>query len=758
MTDPEPIEFSVGVEGMTCASCVNRIERFLHKADGITAANVNLATERATVAIDPAVAGRAEVVAAIEAAGYDVRPERVPTEMAALSLDDADPDADLRAREMRDLGIRAIVSIVVAIAIMVLMLWPSAFGMSMMELNWLLLIPATFVQFWAGGVFLRNAWRQARHRTVSMDTLVALGTMAAWGYSVMVTLAPSLVTAAGIEPVTYFDSSAMIIGLILTGRWMEARAKSRASGAVAALVGLGARTARRVEGDAETDVPIEEIRPGDLVRVRPGEKVPVDGIVVAGSSSLDESMLTGEPLPVVRGEGDPVIGATLNGSGTIVLRATHVGRDAVLGQIVRMVRDAQGSKAPIQRVADRVIEWFVPLVLALAAFTFVAWWVSGPEPALTLALVSAISVLIIACPCAMGLATPTAVMVGTGRAAESGVLIRGGAALETAGRVDTVVFDKTGTLTAGRPEVSAVRAAGEHDADTIVALAAAVERGSEHPLGGAILSEAQRRAVTIEEGVDFSALTGRGVSARVGEHDVLVGNSALLLEAGAAGAAVEALASPDGTLHSTVFVAVDGVPFGAIDIADTIKPGAAEAVRELRDAGIAVHLLSGDSATAAEAVAREVGIDVVIAEVLPRDKVAHIEGLQAEGHLVAMVGDGINDAPALARADVGIAIGTGTDVAMEASDITLVGGDPRLVGSAIRLSRETLRVIRQNLGWAFGYNILLIPVAMGLLYPLLGLRLDPILAAVAMAFSSVSVVLNSLRLRNVRMLSERADS
>jgi Cu+-exporting ATPase len=755
---PEPIELSVGVEGMTCASCVNRIERFLRNAEGVTEANVNLATERATVRVDPTLAGRAEVQAAIEAAGYDVRPERPVGTTDALTLDEADPDADLRVREMRQLGIRALVSVLTALGIMALMLWPGTLGLDMMELNWLLLIPATFVQFWAGGVFLRNAWRQARHGTVSMDTLVALGTMAAWGYSVAVTLAPALVMEAGIEPVTYFDSSAMIIGLILTGRWMEARAKSQASGAVAALVGLGARTARRIDGDVELDVPIEVIRPGDLVRVRPGEKVPVDGIVVSGSSNVDESMLTGEPLPVTRRAGDAVIGATLNGSGTIVLRATHVGRDAVLGQIVRMVRQAQGSKAPIQRVADRVIEWFVPAVIVLAAATFVAWTILGPEPALTLALVSAISVLIIACPCAMGLATPTAVMVGTGRAAEGGVLIRGGAALETTAGVDTVVFDKTGTLTVGRPAVSAVRAAAGHDEVEVLVLAAAAERGSEHPLAAAVVAEADRRGLAVEAAFDFEAITGRGVRASVGDRQVLVGNAAFLQESSVAMDDLEALTGPDDSPHSTMLVALDGVLSGAIDVADSLKPGAREAVAELRAAGMTVHLLSGDSRAAAAAVARAVGIDHVTAEVLPGAKAAHVEALQREGHRVAMVGDGINDAPALAQADVGIAIGSGTDVAMEASDITLVGGDPRLVAVAIGISRSTLRVIRQNLLWAFGYNVLLIPVAMGLLYPFFGLRLDPILAAAAMAFSSVSVVLNSLRLRRLSLLSASGQS
>ncbi len=754
MTAPEPIEFSVGVEGMTCASCVNRIERFLRDADGVTRANVNLATERATVLVDPAVAGRAEVEAAIEAAGYDVRPERAHA-AGALTLDDADPDADLRAREMRSLGVRALVSIAVALSIMALMLWPDALGMSMTELNWLLFIPATVVQFWAGGIFLRAAVRQARHGTVSMDTLVALGTLAAWGYSSVVTFFPALVTEAGIEPATYFDSSAMIIGLILAGRWMEARAKARASGAVAALVGLGARTARLVRGETESDVPLEDVVPGDLVRVRPGEKVPVDGVVVSGESSVDESMLTGEPLPVVRAAGEPVIGATVNGSGTLLVRTTHVGRDAVLGQIVRMVREAQGSKAPIQRTADRVTEWFVPLVLVLAAITFVTWWLLGPEPALTQALVSAISVLIIACPCAMGLATPTAVMVGTGRAADAGVLIRGGAALEAAGGVDTVVFDKTGTLTAGRPGLGAIRVAADQASDEMLALAAAVERGSEHPLAQAVVAEAERRGLRLPPADAFESVTGRGVRAEVEGRSVYVGSEAFLRESGIDGAS--GLAPTHGVPVSTIYVAVEGQAVAALDITDQIKPGAAEAVAELQAQGIEVHLLSGDAAPAAKAVAAAVGIEHVTAEVLPGDKSAHIERLQSQGRSVAMVGDGINDAPALARADVGVAIGTGTDVALEASDITLVGGDPRLVGTAMRVSRGTLRVIRQNLGWAFGYNVLLIPVAMGLLYPFLGLRLDPILAAAAMAFSSVSVVLNSLRLRRLPVAAGSAD-
>jgi Cu+-exporting ATPase len=516
-------------------------------------------------------------------------------------------------------------------------------------------------------------------------------------------------------------------------------------------VGLQARTARRLDGETETDVPIAEIRPGDLLRVRPGEKVPVDGIVASGSTSVDEAMLTGEPMPVSKGPGDQVIGATINGTGSFVMRATHVGRDTVLASIVRMVREAQGSKAPIQRVADRVIDWFVPLVIVLAALTFAVWLAFGPEPAFTHALVAAISVLIIACPCAMGLATPTAVMVGTGRAAEQGILIRGGAALELAGSVRRVVFDKTGTLTLGRPTVTAVLALDGRDADEVLGLAAAAERGSEHPLGAAILAEAEHRGSPSLDATAFRSVTGLGVAAEVAGRRILVGSPAFLA---GEGVAVE-LAEPgrEGAeatgSRTTVLVAVDGRLAASIAIDDPIKPGAAEAVRELRASDIEVHLLSGDSAEAVLAVARRVGIDAeaVMAGVLPGGKSARIAALQANGRVVAMVGDGINDAPALAQADVGIAIGTGTDVAMEASDVTLIGGDPRLVVSAIRLSRRTLSVIRQNLVWAFGYNVVLIPVAMGVLYPLFGLRLDPVLAAAAMAFSSVSVVLNSLRLR-----------
>jgi Cu+-exporting ATPase len=748
-TPSGPIELTLPIEGMTCASCVNRIERFLRRTDGVAEASVNLATERATVRFDPAVAGRAELVKAIEAAGYEVRPERADGAAAATGLtDETDAESLERARELRDLGIRAVVSIAVAVGIMAVMFWPGGVGLPMEDVNKLILWPATFVQFWAGGLFIRRAWSAARHRTVTMDTLVAVGTLAAWGYSVVVTLWPMLVMQAGIEPQTYFDSSAIIVGLILAGRWLEARARSQTAGAVRALVGLQARTARLVRDGGEVDVPIEAVVPGDLVRVRPGEKVPVDGIVTDGASVVDESMLTGESMPVTKAAGDEVIGATLNTTGSFVFRATRVGRDSVLGQIVRMVQAAQGSKAPIQRLADSVSARFVPLVMALAALTFAAWIVFGPEPQLTFALVSAITVLIIACPCAMGLATPTAIMVGTGKAAEAGILIRGGEALEAAGRVDTVVFDKTGTLTRGVPSVAAVvPVAGMTEAD-LLAIAAAAERGSEHPLAAAIGAAAADRALVPPDVTAFESITGGGVRATVAGTEVLVGSARLMAEAGIDLSPVaEAATAMAAAGRTPVLVAGGARIVGVIGVSDPVKAEAAAAVRALRDRGIEVWLVTGDSRAVADAVARQVGIDHVAAEVLPGGKQARILELQARGRRVAMVGDGINDAPALAQADLGVAIGTGTDVAIEASDVTLVGGDPRLVTSAIDLSRRTVRIIRQNLFWAFAYNVLLIPVAMGILYPFLGILLDPALAAAAMAFSSVSVVLNSLRLR-----------
>ncbi|MBI3750545.1 MAG: copper-translocating P-type ATPase [Chloroflexi bacterium] len=755
---PAAFEVQLPIEGMTCASCVNRIERFLRKTPGVEEASVNLATEVATIRYLPEVAGRSELVQAVEAAGYDVRPEPAVS-TASLSLaDEADAEAAERDAEARRLLVRAGVSIAAAIGIMAVMFWPGTF-LAMEQRNWIAFLPAAVIQVWAGGRFYRAAWRAARHGSTNMDTLVVVGTTAAFAYSAIVTIWPGVVTAAGLEPATYFDSSAIIIGLILLGKWLEARAKVRTTGAIRRLIGLQPDSARVLRGDTETEVPLAAVRPGDLLRVRPGDRVPVDGLVVSGASAVDEAMLTGEAIPVTKEPGDEVIGATMNTSGSFVMRATRVGRDTALARIVELVRRAQGSKAPIQRLADRVSERFVPFVLLAGAVTFAIWMLAGPEPRLPFALTAFISVVVIACPCAMGLATPTAIMVGTGRGAEAGILIRGGEALEAAHRITAVAFDKTGTLTAGHPEATAVAAAPGLDPDTVLDLAASVELGSEHPLGEAIVRRADAAGLGRQPVSAFEAVGGMGVTGRL-EHDgreveILVGSRRLMAERGIdlGPLTTAGVAAPDDATATPAFVAIAGRIAGRISLVDPLKPESAGAVAELRSRGIEVWLISGDARSVADAVAAAVGIptDHVLAEVPPGDKALAVERLQAGRGIVAMVGDGINDAPALARADVGIAIGTGADVAIEASDVTLVGGDPRGVVRAIALSRATMHAIRQNLGWAFGYNVVLIPVAMGLLYPAFGLLLNPALAAGAMAFSSVSVVLNSLRLRGFRV-------
>jgi Cu+-exporting ATPase len=783
----EPIEVTLPIEGMTCASCVNRIERFLKKTDGVQEASVNLATERATIRFLPTVAGRAELVAAIEAAGYEVRGSAVDggasSDASAGALIDEPTAEDLeRAHERRELGIQSLVSLVVSGSIMLLMFWPGL-PWAMTDLDKAVLWPATFIQFWAGGRFYRAAWRALRHGSATMDTLVAVGTSAAWAYSVFVTMYPEVVMRAGIRPDTYFDSSTIIVGLILLGRWLEARAKGQTVGAVKALIGLQAKSAHVVRGDSEVDIPLEQVQAGDLVRVRPGEKVPVDGIVASGSSAVDQSMLTGEALPVEKGAGDEVIGATLNTTGSFVFRATRVGRDTALAQIVRMVQSAQGSKAPIQRMADRISAYFVPFVLATGALTFALWMLAGPEPRLTIALTAFIAVVVIACPCAMGLATPTAIMVAAGKGAEAGVLFRGGEALEQAHRVDAIVLDKTGTLTLGRPAVTSIVPARGTTVHDLLDLAGSAERQSEHPLASAIVAAADADGLGRLRIEAFEALAGHGVDAIVEGRRVLAGNVRLMEARGVDVTPLESVAADEAASGRTpVYIAIGGIDAGdardgspgapertenspvvrdrsdagarmhlagLLVISDPVKAESAAAVRGLADQRIEVWMVTGDRRATAEAVARQVGIapERVLAEVLPGEKAAKVAELQSLGRRVAMVGDGINDAPALAQADLGIAIGTGADVAIEASDVTLVGGDPRGIASAIALSRRTISVIRQNLAWAFGYNVVLIPIAMGLLYPFTGTTLSPALAAGAMALSSVSVVTNSLRLR-----------
>ena len=751
-----PGEMSLPIEGMTCASCVRRIEKALAKVDGVESANVNLATEKAHVTFDPAKASIEQFRAAVEKAGYKIRNEDVVlTPGAEPAVDSAvvvAQDAhDLeRERELDDLGRKWKVSLLVGLVMMGLMFLP--LGLDITLLAPVLLIAATIVQFWAGSIFYRAAWAAGRHGSTNMNTLVAVGTTVAYGYSAFVTLWPVLAERWGFQYHLYYETAIIIIALILLGRWMEARAKKQTSSAIRALMGLQAKTARVIRGGVELDIAIDRVVVGDLVRVRPGEKVPVDGIVTEGRSALDESMLTGESLPVEKAPGDAVIGATLNTSGSFIFRATKVGADTTLAQIVRLVEDAQGSKAPMQRMADEISGYFVPAVLVVALLTFVGWLLFGPEPLrLTFAVQTAIAVLIIACPCALGLATPTAIMVGTGKAAEHGILIRGGEALEQARKIDAIVLDKTGTLTRGKPAVTQVLATSGLSEDDLLRLAAAAEVGSEHPLGAAIVTQARERGLDLPAAESFQAIPGRGISARVEGQDLLIGNLALMRDRGID---LDLLAEQATVIArggaTPMYVALGGTSVGLIAVADTLRPESREAVGLLAALGLEVWMLTGDNAATAATIAREVGIDHVLADVLPGEKSAKVKELQHQGKTVAMVGDGINDAPALAQADLGIAIGTGTDVAMAASDITLIGGDLRTIVTAIALSRRTVSVIKQGLFWAFAYNILLVPVAMGGLYPLFRVLLSPVLAAAAMAMSSVSVVTNALRLRGFR--------
>ena len=754
MTTTRPAEIQLPIDGMTCGSCVNRIERFLRATDGVEDATVNLATEIATIRYLPDVAGRDTFVAAVEAAGYDVR--QAPGGEAAVEASIADAaaaDDARRDRESATLLRQAIAAIAVAIGIMVAMFVPQT-RVPMETINWIALIPATIIQVVAGGRFYRAAWRALRHGSANMDTLIAVGTTAAWLYSVGVTLFPEVIHEAGLHPETYFDASTIIIGLVLLGRWLESRAKAGTAGAIRRLIGLQPTTARLVTDTGETDVALERVMVGDLLRVRPGEKLPVDGVVVEGASAIDGSMLTGEPSPVEVTVGSEVVGGTLNRTGTFVLRATRVGQDTSLARIVEAVRRAQGSKAPIQHLADRIAEAFVPVVLLLAAATFAIWFLAGPEPRTTLALTAFIAVVVIACPCAMGLATPAAVMVGTGRGAEAGILIRGGEALERAESIDTVVFDKTGTLTLGRPTVSGVAVAPGVEERTVIDLAASLERASEHPLGASIVAYANQRELGFLPARDFEAVAGGGVRGTVagpdGDQAIAVGNVRWLREEGID---LEPLAAALDTAgesgRTAAVVAIDGRAAGVVTISDPVRAEAATAVRELSSAGIEVWLVTGDARAPAIAVGSQVGIPAhrVVAEVRPEKKAAIVARLQGRGRIVAMVGDGINDAPALAAADVGIAIGTGTDVAIETAQIALMGADPRGVPAAIGLSRATMTTVRQNLFWAFAYNVVLIPVAMGALIPAFGIGLSPAIAAGAMALSSVTVVANALRLR-----------
>ncbi|RDV36915.1 Cu(2+)-exporting ATPase [Bradymonadaceae bacterium TMQ3] len=735
------------IEGMTCASCVGHVEKAIARLEGVAGASVNLATERATVEFVPRRIDLEAIAAAVREAGYGVT--RLAEEDRG-AVEEAAREEELGELRRR-LGIAALLSAPLLLLEMVPMMVPAAhhwlMGVIERQTLWMVFfVLATAVQFGPGWRFYRAGWAALRRLSPDMNTLVMLGTSAAYGYSVVATFMPSLLPAASLH--VYYEASAVIITLILAGKYMEALAKGRTSQAIRRLVGLQPKRARVVRGGKDVEVPLAEVREGDVVRVRPGERVPVDGEVVEGASYVDESMITGEPLPVEKREGAQVVGGTINGHGTFLFRVTRVAGDTVLAQIIRTVEEAQATKPQIQALADKVVAVFVPVVLVLAALTFGAWLWLGPAPALTSALVAAVSVLIIACPCAMGLATPTSIMVGTGKAAEMGVLFRKGDALQTLQEADIVALDKTGTLTEGRPTLTDFFVQSGINEAEVLQLAAAVERGSEHPIARAIVEAAAARQLPALPASDFEAEAGFGVRARVGERQVALGADRYVTRLGLDPTIfahdAERLASEGKT---PFYIVIDDALAGVLAVSDPIKPSTPEAIRTLKKLGLQVAMITGDNRRTAEAIAAQLGIDEVLAEVLPEGKSDAVKRLQARGLKVAFVGDGINDAPALAQADVGLAIGTGTDIAIEAADVVLMSGSLSGIPNAIALSQATLRNIKQNLFWAFAYNAALIPVAAGVLYPVFGVLLSPMFAAGAMAISSTFVLGNGLRLR-----------
>lgn len=737
----------LAVEGMSCASCVGRIEAALRAVPGVVDASVNLATEKASVHYFVGAASPSDIEAAVARAGYQAR--------SLEAADAADNESEAREREMgklrRSLVLAAVLTLPVFVIEMGSHLVPALHhfvaGAIGQQTSWYLqFVLASLVLFGPGLRFFAKGVPALLRGAPDMNSLVAIGTAAAWGYSVVATFAADLLPAGTAN--VYYEAAAVIVTLILLGRFLEARAKGRTSEAIKRLMGLQAKTARLLRDGEVVEIPLDQVRHGDLVLVRPGDRIPVDGEVTEGSSFVDESMITGEPVPVAKSVGAEVVGGTINKSGSFTFRATKVGADTVLAQIIRLVEQAQGSKLPIQALVDKVTAWFVPAVMAAAAATFLVWLLFGPEPAMTFALVNAVAVLIIACPCAMGLATPTSIMVGTGRAAEMGVLFRKGEALQTLRDARVIALDKTGTLTRGRPELTDLVATEGFDRNEVLALVAAVEQRSEHPIATAIVDAARQAGLALGEATAFQATPGYGVLAYVDGRRVEIGADRLMAKIGLD---VSALATEAARLgdegKSPLYAAVDGRLAAIIAVADRLKESTAEAIGELHALGLEVVMITGDNRRTAQAIARQLGIDKVVAEVLPEGKVDAIRGLKEGGRAIAFVGDGINDAPALAEADVGLAIGTGTDVAIESADVVLMSGDLRAVSNAIALSQATMRNIKQNLFWAFAYNASLVPIAAGVLYPVQGILLSPILAAGAMALSSIFVLGNALRLR-----------
>ena len=741
------------LKGMSCASCANSIESAIQQVPGVSSVQVNFAAEQASVEYDQNRTNLEQLQAAVSDAGY----EAIAKKDLNTGEEDAQAQQERKAQQkalLTKTTISGAVGLLLVLGTLPMMLGIDIPGWPMFLHNpWLQLVLATPVLFWCGQSFYVGAWKAFTHRAANMNTLVALGTGAAYLYSIFVTLFPSFLTNQGLAPDVYYEASVVIIALLLLGRYFENRARGQTSDAIRQLMGLQANTARVIREKQEVDLPLEEVIVGDIIIVRPGEKIPVDGEVTEGISAVDESMVTGEPMPVKKGPGEEVIGATINKTGSFRFRASRVGADTVLAQIVQLVQDAQGSKAPIQKLADQVTGWFVPVVIAIALLTFVLWFTLMGN--ITLALLTTVGVLIIACPCALGLATPTSIMVGTGKGAENGILIKDAESLERAHKLQAVVVDKTGTLTEGKPTVTdylTVRGTANSNEIKLLQMAAAVERNSEHPLAEAVVNYAGSQGIKQEKltGVqDFDAVTGKGVQGACNGHLVQIGTERWMQELGIDTRSLQSQRQAwEQAAKTTAWIAVDGKAEGLMGISDALKKTSAQAVKALQKMGLEVVMLTGDNQQTAEAIAQAVGIHRVFAEVRPDQKAAQIKQLQSEGKQVAMVGDGINDAPALAQADVGISIGTGTDVAIAASDITLISGDLKGIVTAIQLSQATITNIRQNLFFAFIYNVAGIPIAAGILYPIFGWLLNPVIAGAAMAFSSVSVVTNALRLRN----------